>query len=107
MRYVGSFKRQFKEQETRSLRDRTRVRPGATLPDCVCLVCLLPSASNSRTSSSSSDSSDGIVVGTLDAEPPGTRQRSEVPQVVPLNAYISHCPVACQRQTNGTELLPS
>ncbi len=83
VRYVGSFKRQFKEQETRSLRERTRTRPGAALPDCVCLVCLLPGAG-------SSGSSEGVtVVGTLDAEPPGTQQRSEVPQVTPM------CPVAC------------
>ena len=78
VRYVGSFKRQFKEQEARSLKERTRVRPGAALPDCVCLVCLLPNANSS--SSSGSATNEGTVVGTLDAEPPGTRQRSEVPQ---------------------------
>ena len=30
LRYVGSFKRQFSEQEARSLRQRTRLKPGAT-----------------------------------------------------------------------------
>ena len=29
LRYVGSFKRQFSEQEARSLRQRTRLKPGA------------------------------------------------------------------------------
>ena len=71
-RYVGSFKRQFKEQEVRSLQHRTRHRPGQAGPDCVCLVAI-----------KKSDSSSAEVVGTLDVEPPGSAlaQKQKVPEV--------------------------
>ena len=78
-RYVGSFKRQFKEQEARSLQQRTRQRPGQAGPDCVCLVAV-----------KQSDSSSAEVVGTLDVEPtaldveptaPAPAQDQKVPKV--------------------------
>jgi hypothetical protein len=74
LRYVGSFKRQFMEQEARSLRQRTKLRPGGSQPECVCLVCLNGSAGSEA------------VVGTLDAEPPassGAAQRPHVPEARP------------------------
>ena len=71
-RYVGSFKRQFKEQEARSLQQRTRQRPGRAGPDCVCLVAV-----------KQSNSSSAEVVGTLDVEPTGPvpAQEQKVPEV--------------------------
>ena len=71
-RYVGSFKRQFKEQEARSLQQRTRQRPGQAGPDCFCLVAV-----------KQSDSSSAEVVGTLDVEPtgPAPAQDQKVPKV--------------------------
>ena len=61
LRYVGSFKRQFKEQEARSLRDRIRQRQGQVGPDCVCLVAI-----------EEADGEGPEVLGTLDVEPPGS-----------------------------------
>jgi hypothetical protein len=61
LRYVGSFKRQFKEQEARSLRDRIRQRQGQVGPDCVCLVAI-----------EEADGKGPEVLGTLDLEPPGS-----------------------------------
>ena len=71
-RYVGSFKRQFKEQEARSLHHRTRQRPGQAGPDCVCLAAV-----------KKSDSSSAEVVGTLDVESPGSAlaQGQKLPEV--------------------------
>lgn len=71
-RYVGSFKRQFKEQEARSLQYRTRHRPGQAGPDCVCLVAV-----------KKSERSTAEVVGTLDVEPPGSAlaQKQNLPKV--------------------------
>lgn len=61
LRYVGSFKRQFKEQEARSLRDRIRQRQGQVGPDCVCLVAI-----------EEADGKGPEVLGTLDVESPGS-----------------------------------
>ncbi len=71
LRYVGSFKRQFKEQEARSLKERTRCRPGSERPECVCFVAV-------------EEAGGSEVLGTLDAEPPGstTAQHRRVPEVL-------------------------
>ncbi len=74
LRYVGSFKRQFKEQEARSLKERIRCRPGSDMPECVCLVAV------------EEEGESGTVVGTLDAEPPGspTPKHRHIPEVCKL-----------------------
>jgi hypothetical protein len=74
LRYVGSFKRQFMEQETRSLKERTCLRPGWDMPECMCLVAVEPESSSTGRG----------VMGTLDAEPPRSsslQHRRDVPQV--------------------------
>ena len=70
LRYVGSFKRQFKEQEAQSLKERTRCKPGSKRPECVCFVAVEEAGSSE-------------VMGTLDAEPPGpsTAQLRRIPEV--------------------------
>ena len=74
IRYVGSFKRQFKEQEARSLKERIRCRPGSIMPECVCLVAVEEGGGS------------GVVMGTLDAEPPGspTPKYRDIPEVCGL-----------------------
>ncbi|CAL8464381.1 g3916 [Coccomyxa elongata] len=80
LRYVGSFKRQFKEQEARSLKERTRCRPGSERPECVCFVAV-------------EEAGGSEVVGTLDAEPPGstTAQHRRIPEgtTYVLNVVVS------------------
>ncbi|BDA49742.1 hypothetical protein COCOBI_14-3620 [Coccomyxa sp. Obi] len=80
LRYVGSFKRQFKEQEARSLKERTRCRPGNERPECVCFVAVEEAGSSG-------------VMGTLDAEPPGstTAQHRRIPEgtTYVLNVVVS------------------
>lgn len=74
LRYVGSFKRQFMEQETRSLKERIVVKPGSDLPECICLVAVEPEGSGRGTG----------IMGTLDAEPPSpspSRQHRDIPEV--------------------------
>ncbi|EIE18732.1 hypothetical protein COCSUDRAFT_60039 [Coccomyxa subellipsoidea C-169] len=81
LRYVGSFKRQFKEQEARSLKERIRCRPGSDTPECVCLVAV------------EEEGDSGTVMGTLDAEPPGppTPKHRHIPEGATylLNVVVS------------------
>ncbi|CAK0783359.1 hypothetical protein CVIRNUC_006558 [Coccomyxa viridis] len=92
-RYVGSFKRQFKEQEARSLQQRTRQRPGQAGLECVCLVAV-----------KQSDSSSAEVVGTLDVEPTGPAPAQD--QKVPKGAaYVLNVVVSSKHRRQGIGIM--
>eukprot|EP00884_Botryococcus_braunii_P003917 jgi/Botrbrau1/13526/Bobra.0347s0010.2 len=91
VRYIDSFKKTFREQETRSLMLRTS--PGtAGVPECVCLVAVEEADGQER------------VLGSLDMRPPasaGGRQPVGVPQEDREGVHVLNVVVDPGRRREG------
>ena len=73
-RFVDSFKKQFREQEARLLRERARQPPGAGAAERTCLVAV--------------DTADGNFLGCLDVRLP-FQSRDGACSVRPLAAAVA------------------
>lgn len=91
MRYVDSFKRQFVDQYVRLLKQQTAKQLGHALPECVCLIAVLPESEQ--------------ALATCDVRPPkdAAGQHPEgVPRHDKAAAYVTN--VAVDSQTRGQGL---
>ncbi|DBA65760.1 TPA: hypothetical protein ACH3X2_002802 [Trebouxia sp. C0005] len=89
-RYVDSFKRQFIDQTVRLLRQQTARPLNALLPECVCLVAMLPGTKQ--------------ILATCDIHPPEDAA-GQHPKAVPLHdkhaAYVTNVAVDSKSRGQG------
>ncbi len=89
-RYVNSFKRQFIDQSVRLLRQQTAQSLNALLPECVCLVAMLPGTKQ--------------ILATCDIHPPEDAA-GQHPKAVPPNdkhaAYVTNVAVDSKSRGQG------
>lgn len=89
-RYVDSFKRQFVDQSVRLLKQQTARSLNALLPECVCLVALLPE--------------NDQILATCDVRPPADAA-GQHPIGVPSDdrhaAYVTNVAVDSKRRGQG------
>ena len=89
-RYVDSFKRQFVDQSVRLLKQQTARSLNALLPECVCLVALLPE--------------NDQILATCDVRPPADaagRHPVGVPSSDRHAAYVTNVAVDSNRRGQG------
>ena len=89
-RYVNSFKRQFIDQTLRLLRQQTARSLNALLPECVCLVAMLPGTKH--------------ILATCDIQPPKCAA-GQHPKAVPPHdkhaAYVTNVAVDSKSRGQG------
>ena len=89
-RYVSSFKRQFIDQTVRLLRQQTARSLNALLPECVCLVAMLPGTQQ--------------ILATCDIHPPEDAA-GQHPKAVPPHdkhaAYVTNVAVDSKSRGQG------
>ena len=90
MRYVDSFKRQFVEQYVRLLKQQTAKQLGHALPECLCLIAVLPESQR--------------VLATCDVRPPEDAAGKH-PEGVPCHdkaaAYVTNVAVDSNSRGQG------
>ncbi len=112
-RFAASYKKQFREQEARSLAARTAPGPGGGPPECACLVALQGGGGGGGGGEGGEAStSSSVVLGALDVRPPASAGGAH-PKGVPvgdgvaaavLNVAVSP---AARRQGVGGALMQS